>query len=229
MKNILLMTILVGTIACNGSGGAGPKVEVGPEFTYITHTLPSDILDHETLNPCGESEETKTVGNTIITCNFTKPAREEMTVTHWPSVNCDEVDTLDKLKTCIERTDISYDIADLEGLNNIYLAPGSDNGGWSVLSWLFGEYKGIVTTTDTSFTISGENPSNGKWEITLYSNGTHSSRYIDNADGNVLSGVIKNWWIEDTAIVLHTSDKLDDDDNSKVIGKNLVTLLGTRE
>ena len=60
MKNLLLMTILVGTIACNGSGGGTPMVEVDPETKQLVQ--PREVWSHE-LEACEEElpEETETL------------------------------------------------------------------------------------------------------------------------------------------------------------------------
>ena len=56
MKNILLATILLSTIACNGSGG-GP-IKVDPETNQLVETL--EVWSHE-LEDCEAREETPTL------------------------------------------------------------------------------------------------------------------------------------------------------------------------
>ena len=58
MKNLLLMTILVGTIACNGSGGGTPMVEVDPETKQLVQTR--EVWSHE-LEACEDIQETPTL------------------------------------------------------------------------------------------------------------------------------------------------------------------------
>ena len=58
MKNLLLMTILLGTIACNGSGGGTPMVEVDPETKQLVQTR--EVWSHE-FDTCEEIEETSTL------------------------------------------------------------------------------------------------------------------------------------------------------------------------
>ena len=56
MKNLLLLTILISTIACNGSGG-GP-IKVDPETNQIVETL--EVWSHD-LEDCEAKEETPTL------------------------------------------------------------------------------------------------------------------------------------------------------------------------
>ena len=133
MKNILLATILLSTIACNGSGGGGPKVDVGPEKTTFTYILFDDVIDTD-LNPCGFGETRYEDDNTIAICNTkneNRPIEEHYsdwscestlekncvdklenrpwtrTTYYSNSISCTSINTKDELKMCRKLGEVS--------------------------------------------------------------------------------------------------------------------------
>ena len=204
MKNLLLLTILLGTIACQGSGGAGPKVEVGLEKTTFTYTLYDDVID-TAFNPCGIGETRLENDNTIIVCNTKGEDRPyEYTAKYWPSVGCTEINTIDELKECGSERVKSQDVSHLEGLNDLYRISEND-GGIGIFGVMTAENggKGIVTTTSTSLTITPTYLDiNGDWTLTLHTGGNVEGEYKDN-DNDLTSNVL-SWWIEDEVIVIET-------------------------
>ena len=107
MKNILLATILLSTIACNGSGGGGPKVDVGPEKTTFTYSVFDDVIDTD-LNPCGFGETKYEDDNTITICNTKGEDRPFTNISYVNAsldvyrINCVPISNLNELKTCTE-------------------------------------------------------------------------------------------------------------------------------
>ena len=206
MKNLLLMTILLGTIACNGSGGGGPKVEVGPKFTTVTYSIYDDVVDTD-FNPCGNGNLTETVGNTVKVCKLKGEDRPyEYTEKYWPSVGCTEINTATELKECGSERVTSHDVSHLEGLDNLYITNNSNIAVFSDMVDRDG-FRGKVTSTTTSLTIK---PSyidgNGDWIITLYNDGTFYADYLES--DNILSSNIVSWWIEDELLVIETPSGL---------------------
>ena len=84
MKNLLLLTILLGTIACQGSNGPGaPIVEKGPNKTLTKYPVFSDVYGTSLQQCMPEENETR-----IIECFDNGLYRPTTFVEHYADVSC---------------------------------------------------------------------------------------------------------------------------------------------
>ena len=84
MKNLLLLTILLGTIACQGSNGPGaPIVEKGPDKTLTKYPVFSDVYG-TSLQQCMPEENEIS----IIECFDNGLYRPTTFVEHYADVSC---------------------------------------------------------------------------------------------------------------------------------------------
>ena len=93
MKNILLMTILLGTIACNGSGGGTPMVELKKDKIVRPHFADVECFDTETVT-C----------EVITDDEGFELNRPELLVDHYSvedfEIACEDSETLTTISTC---------------------------------------------------------------------------------------------------------------------------------
>ena len=199
MKNILLATILLSTIACNGSGGGGPKVDVGPKITTMTYSIYDDVVDTD-FNPCGNGNLREEVGNVVKICELKDEYRPLTTIEYWPSVGCNEKETETEIVECVART-TSTDVTDFEGLNSF---GENSRAGFGVLSEISVDNPmTVVEITETTITLRGKAWIGGEdpFIITLTTGGGFSGRWDFNTS-NIFSHAIVDWHIEDTDLVL---------------------------
>ena len=88
----------------NGSGGAGPKVEVGLEKTTFTYTIHKDVLDTD-LNPCGNGNTRFTLEDgDLKVCEVLETNREEKLIDHYSvedfEIACEDSETFTTVFTC---------------------------------------------------------------------------------------------------------------------------------